>query len=86
MMLLSGLLIRVVPWLFVWSADCTATKPNYDNLMTSLDATNLLTFCNNLLQQVVATACDNRSVASCQQTCCKLIFSTGLLQLVSPVI
>ena len=28
-------------------------------------------------------AYDNKSVASCQQTCCKLIFSTGLLQLIS---
>ena len=31
----------------------------------------------------LATAGDNKSVASCQQACCKLIISTGLLQLVS---
>ena len=29
----------------------------------------------------LATACDNKSVVSCQQTGCKLIISTGLLQL-----
>ena len=31
----------------------------------------------------LATACHNKSVASCQQACCKLIISTGLLQVVS---
>ena len=31
---------------------------------------------------MLATACDNKFVASCQQTCCELIISTGLLQLV----
>ena len=62
-------------------------------------ATSLLTSCNNLLQQAyqdafiwLATACNNRSVALCQQAsvvasyqrnCYKLISSTGMLQLVS---
>ena len=31
----------------------------------------------------LATACENKSVAICQQTCCKLIISTDLLQVVS---
>ena len=31
----------------------------------------------------LATACDNKSDAICQQTCCRLIISTGLLQLLS---
>ena len=31
----------------------------------------------------LATTCDNQSFTSCQQTCCKLIISTGLLQVVS---
>ena len=30
----------------------------------------------------LATVCDNKSVASCQRTCCKLINLTGSLQLV----
>ena len=44
----------------------------------------LLTSCNNLLQQADirmclhrATAFDNKSLAIFQQTCCKLIISTG---------
>ena len=32
---------------------------------------------------MACAACDSKSVASCQQTCCKLIFSTDLLQVVS---
>ena len=52
--------------------------------------TNLLTSCNNLLQQAdirmrshgLRQLVDNKSFASCQQTCGKLIISTGLLQLV----
>ena len=34
----------------------------------------------------LATVCDNKSVTSCQRTCCKLINLTGLLQLVSKVV
>ena len=48
-------------------------------------ATSLFTSCDNLLQVYnkpisgcVCMACDNKSVASCQQTCCK--FLTDLLQ------
>ena len=48
------------------------------------NATSLLTFCNNLLQQADIRMClhglrqlvDDKSVASCQQTCCKLIVKT----------
>ena len=60
-------------------------------------ATNLLTSCSNLLQQANIRMCShglgqlvtsllqivNRLIARCQQTCFKLIISTGLLQLVS---
>ena len=49
-----------------------------------LKKTNLLTFCNNLLQQAeiqmrshgLRQLVDEKSVASCQQTCCKLIVQT----------
>ena len=53
--------------------------------------TSLLTSCNNLLQQAdirmrshgLQQLVDDKSVASCQQACCKLIISTGLVQFVS---
>ena len=60
-------------------------------------ATNLLTSCNGLDQQAESRIrlhglwqlVDNKSNASCQQTCCKLIvktlLSTGLLHVVSTV-
>ena len=54
-------------------------------------ATNLLPSCNNLLQQAdirmrshgLRQLVDKKSVASCQQACCKLVILTGLLQVVS---
>ena len=53
--------------------------------------TSLLASCNNFLQQADIRMClyglqqlvDDKSVASCQQTCCKLVNLTGLLQIVS---
>ena len=68
---------------FSWPNTKTSTAKN--KLITSL-----LTSCNNLLQQAdirmrlhgLRQLVDNKSVASCQQACFKLIISRGMLQVV----
>ena len=66
----------------------------YTVTYTAKNAQVVTSACVDILQQLgttsryhdaftwLATACNNKSVASGQQTCCKLIISTGLSQLV----
>ena len=56
------------------------TRQSYCTVKNAQVATSLLTSCKNLLQQAVSHGlqqlADDKSVASCQQICCKLIVKT----------